>query len=147
MDKLTPLQEVFKRLGAKPEPTSEPETVLVFRETVPVVTPSVPTSPLAVVVQKWEESERGWGTRPDGYSVHLTESDRIAFIAEYWARMPSGPAPDEYERPDGTPYLAEVAANKVAEFREAINGKKGLRFFDRNYPGNGGTDGWKPTRF
>ena len=33
-----------------------------------------------VVVQKWEESERGWGTRPDGFSLHLTEAYIQAFI-------------------------------------------------------------------
>lgn len=26
-----------------------------------------------VICQKWEESERGWGTRPNGYSLHLAD--------------------------------------------------------------------------
>ncbi len=37
----------------------------------------------AVVVQKWEETERGWGVRPDGFSLHLTDADRSAYIGEY----------------------------------------------------------------
>jgi hypothetical protein len=31
-----------------------------------------------VVVQKWEEVEVGWSRKPDGYSIHLTEEDRLA---------------------------------------------------------------------
>ena len=39
---------------------------------------------IPVVCQYWEESERGWGVRPDGCSLHLTEADRKQFIKEYW---------------------------------------------------------------
>lgn len=101
--------------------------------------------PLRVVVQKWEESERGWGTRPDGYSVHLTDDDRQAYIDEYWASMPDE-APAEYSRPHGTPYEAEIAPDKREDFLAEITDKKGLRFYDRNYPGDGGPDGWIPVR-
>jgi hypothetical protein len=95
-----------------------------------------------IIVQKWEESERGWGTRPDGYSLHLNDADREAFIADYWARMPRG-VPDEYSRPDGTPYEATVD-NEV--FDEVKASKNGIRNFDRSYPGCGGSDGWIPLR-
>ena len=99
-----------------------------------------------VVVQKWEESEAGWGCRPDGYSVHLTESDRIAYVADYWAeerkRNPSGVTPHEYERPDGTSYMAEVDEETYNKVKET---KNGLRCYGRA-PGSGGTDGWKPLK-
>lgn len=95
-----------------------------------------------VIVQKWEESERGWGTRPDGYSLHLSEADRRAYIAEYWARMPDEP-PDEYSRPDGTPYEATVDNVTFARLRAS---KNGIRSFDRTYAGSGGVDGWRPAR-
>ena len=97
-----------------------------------------------VIVQKWEESESGWGTRPDGYSLHLTEADRQAFVAEYWERQKalSPEVPDEYSRTDGTPYEAEVDA----ETFEAINASKnGIRRYDAP-PGSGGTDGWRPLK-
>lgn len=53
---------------------------------------------MKVVVQYWEESERGWGTRPDGISVHLTDNDRQLYIQNYWRKMPDS-IPDEYSRP------------------------------------------------
>jgi len=51
-----------------------------------------------VVIQNWEEAERGWGIRPDGYSLHKTVKDKEEFIREYWQDMPSI-LPDEYSRP------------------------------------------------
>lgn len=91
-----------------------------------------------VVVQKWEESERGWGTRPDGFSLHLTDADRQSFIKEYWDRMPDE-ALDEYSRPDGKPYKAEVDAET---FTKVKTSKNGIRDSGRP-PGSGGTDGWR----
>ena len=93
-----------------------------------------------VVVQKWEESERGWGVRPDGYTIHLTEADRKAFIKAYWDRMPYE-VPDEYSRPSGQPYLADVE-DDVAD---KITGH-GIWGHGNNYPGSGGTDGWVPMQ-
>ena len=51
-----------------------------------------------VVCQLWEESESGWGTRPDGFSLHLNEEQRIKFIHEY-CKDRTGPAPEVYDRP------------------------------------------------
>lgn len=50
--------------------------------------------------QNWLESERGWGIRPDGYSLHLSRLDRDAYVRQYWNRMPEQ-VPDEYSLPDG----------------------------------------------
>lgn len=61
-----------------------------------------------VACQPWEESERGWGVRPDGYSLHKSAADVETFIREYWAKQPPGPAPDEYRRPSGIAYMVEV---------------------------------------
>jgi len=95
-----------------------------------------------VIVQKWEESERGFGTRPDGYSLHLTEADRETYVKEYWDGMPDT-APEEYSRPDGTPYAAEVDEVTFASVQAS---KNGIRSYDRKLPGTGGTDGWIPSR-
>lgn len=100
----------------------------------------------SVVVQKWEESERGWGQRPDGYSLHLSEEDRKEFIRAYWELMPDA-VPDEYERPCGSPYEAEIDAALHEQIEIArTEGVCGIRFFDNKYPGSGGTDGWVPHR-
>jgi len=59
-----------------------------------------------VIVQLWNEFERGWGVRPDGCSLHKTESDRVKFIEEYWSRQPEE-VPDEYSAP-GEFYLIDL---------------------------------------
>ena len=47
-----------------------------------------------IVLQLWEESERGWGIRPDGCSIHLDDKERSTFIDnEYSNRSES--VPDE----------------------------------------------------
>jgi hypothetical protein len=91
-----------------------------------------------VYCQLWEESEQGWGVRPDGYSLHLTEADAQAFIDAYWKeqhkREPE--VPHEYSRPCGdghraTPYLAEVSRSVYKAVKESANG---TRSYDRNAP-------------
>lgn len=91
---------------------------------------------MKVIIQKWEESERGWGTRPDGYSVHPNEEARQRFIDNYWANMPKE-VPDEYSRPHGTPYETDLNTN-FASAKHA----DGYRVWDNKYPGHGGWDGW-----
>ena len=71
----------------------------------------------------WEESEKGWGTRPDGCSLHLALKDYKAFEEAYWAKMPKE-VPDEYSRPAGEP--VEVRVNSKL-YREIIKAKNGLR--------------------
>ena len=79
-----------------------------------------------VVAQEWEESERGWGCRPDGASLHLTESDRAAYVKDYWdrekQRNPSGGVPDEYSRESGSPILIDVDAKTYKQIKASKNG-------------------------
>ena len=82
-----------------------------------------------VVVQEWLESERGWGTRPDGYSLHLSEEDRKEYIAAYWEIMPDH-APNEYSRPTGDPFLRDVEPSTITALEEARKeGVCGLRIY------------------
>jgi hypothetical protein len=92
-----------------------------------------------VLCQKWLESERGWGTRPDGYSLHVNEEDCKTFVKEYWDNMPDE-VPEEYSKPDGTPYWCEVDEKTYEMVKKSKNGI--LRF--ETPPGSGGTDGWIP---
>ena len=75
-----------------------------------------------VVKQDWLESEAGWGMRPDGYTLHLTEADRVKFIEDYWKRMPDA-IPDEYSRPSGSPTVKDVDSVTYAEIQASKNGK------------------------
>lgn len=83
-----------------------------------------------IVIQDWLESERGWGTSWDGYSLHLTSADRDQFVKNYWDSMPDGPAPSVYSRPDGEPYLYDVEFDEelIQKIRETDNG---LRTWER----------------
>lgn len=94
-----------------------------------------------VIVQKWEESECGWGSRPDGYSIHLTEADRVAYLKAESDSRHDEVVPDEYSRPDGTPYLAEIDKKVYLKLKKCK--AKGLHIWNNKYPGHGGTDGWR----
>jgi len=58
--------------------------------------------------QDWEISELGWGTRPDGYSLHKSRHCAIQYIEEYWDGMPDE-VPSEYSSPVGLQYPSSVA--------------------------------------
>lgn len=62
----------------------------------------------AVYAIEWEESERGWGCRPDGYSFHSSAEKAKAYLAEHYSAH-TGPVPDEYSRASGGPQLVEVS--------------------------------------
>lgn len=49
-------------------------------------------------IMEWEESERGWGVRPDGYSIHASKEAYETYLANYRSRMPKE-VPNEYDRP------------------------------------------------
>lgn len=98
-----------------------------------------------IFVQLWDESERGWGVRPDGVSIHLNQQARDAYIKAYWDRMPDT-VPDEYSRPasgtiswgakEGGGYAYSVSTGVMAvddatyaRVRERLGEKNGLRFW------------------
>lgn len=74
-----------------------------------------------VYCQEWIESERGWGLRPDGYSLHLEVADVNAYVDLYWARMPAH-TPDEYSYPAGTPTIITVDTETYNKIRESAHG-------------------------
>ena len=95
------------------------------------------------ICQKWEESEKGWGTRPDGFSLHLSYDALHTYIKAYRDRLPDE-TPDEYSRPSGTPYPVGVSDTVIAMLRAT----GGSLLFNANYdyPGSGGIDGWLPAQ-
>lgn len=95
-----------------------------------------------VVCQKWEESERGWGTRPDGFSLHVSREAMEKFIRDIYAPRKGAVAiPDEYDRPDGTPYEVGVSDDVYADL--VANGGS-RRYFSNLATPAGGIDGWLP---
>ncbi|MEA3514383.1 MAG: hypothetical protein U9R34_02825 [Nanoarchaeota archaeon] len=73
--------------------------------------------------QDWIELERGWGTRPDGCSLHKTIEDCRAYISHYWDSMPDS-VPNEYERPAGEPYNISVPKELYDEMAESDCGMR-----------------------
>lgn len=80
----------------------------------------------AVWRQDWDESEAGWGIRPDGYSLHLTNEQAKAYVAAYWReekeRNPSGAVPHEYSRECGDPYKVLVDKKTYEEIKASKGG-------------------------
>jgi len=76
-----------------------------------------------IICQRWMEFESGFGSRPDGYSLHLNETDLIAFILKQSKENPTEPlttgqcVSKPYENPiydfevDNDTYKKIVAAN------------------------------------
>lgn len=78
------------------------------------------------LVQKWFESERGWGQRPDGWSLHRNRDELDAYVKAYWDSMPLV-APDEYSAPDGEPrvYPGSVFTDEqIAKLDDSTNGAR-----------------------
>jgi hypothetical protein len=80
---------------------------------------------LPVYYVSWEESERGWGTRPDGCSLHLTLDDFRSYEANHWKTMEKAYgqyAPDEYSRPAGRPVMAYVSRDIYDKIKASTSG-------------------------
>lgn len=79
-----------------------------------------------VIIQEWEESERGWGVRPDGFTMHKTMADRDAFVKAYHAKHNNlSEAPDEYTRTSGSPYVKDVNKKTYDAIAKSILGMWG----------------------
>lgn len=85
---------------------------------------------------QWEESERGWGVRPDGISLHTSEQDAKDFVDEHFNRYRGrygDTVPDEYDRPSTEkPFQIEVLDK---ELYERLEKEKSVRLY-RLKPGS-----------
>lgn len=81
--------------------------------------------PLAYLVT-WTESERGWGQRPDGHSLHLSPADYAAYYEEYRKKLPAE-APNEYSYPEPGILAVEVPDELYDKLRQ---GKGSLRYWN-----------------
>ena len=83
-----------------------------------------------VILQFWEESESGWGCRPDGYSLHLTTKDLANYIKEYWESQPNGPAPHEYSRPCGNSKIVKLRKDSKL-YKLLAKSKNGIKDYGK----------------
>jgi len=86
---------------------------------------NVPERVFVVVAQEWEESERGWGCRPDGFTLHLSMAAAGTYLLERAENErknnPSGVVPEEYTRPCGIARPVDVDAavhNRLLDMQE-----------------------------
>lgn len=81
-----------------------------------------------VFVQNWTEHERGWGSRPDGFTIHIDRSQHGKYVADYYKRNHSSTtAPDEYTQADEGVIEIEVDKelfNRLKNATEQINDGK-----------------------
>lgn len=55
-----------------------------------------------IIIQFWTETERGWGQRPDGLTLHKTTQDRNDYVKYYNETFNNkDEVPDEYTFADG----------------------------------------------
>jgi hypothetical protein len=62
-----------------------------------------------IVKQPWAEYDAWSGCKPDGYSVHLSESDRVAFVDGFDKTFNNeAQVPDNYDKAVGNPTVIDV---------------------------------------
>lgn len=80
-----------------------------------------------VILQLWEESERGFGTRPDGCSIHTDSDNRNKYIKSiYDSRKVKTKIPETYERIIGS----ELEAFIDDDLFKILNEEKSLRLIE-----------------
>ena len=70
-----------------------------------------------VILQLWEESERGWGVRPDGCSLHIDDVERDLYLKTVYNDR-GDEVPYEYDRIVGGPICAFVDDNLFKSLSE-----------------------------
>lgn len=83
------------------------------------------TATKTVFVQNWEESERGWGVRPDGFTVHISKDQLFGYVAWYNKAFNNlSEAPDEYTRVSGAPIEVEVTEELFDKIKKEAQAKR-----------------------
>jgi hypothetical protein len=80
-----------------------------------------------VFAESWTEYERGWGSRYDGHTFHLSKEHRDRFVKAYWDRTKKDQVPDEYSTPDENLFPTEVDAELYNAIVESVDGAWGPR--------------------
>lgn len=85
---------------------------------------------MKAIALEWEESERGWGTRPDGISIHTTSEEADRYVQAYNDNLPKE-CPAEYERPTTGNKIKVEVCDKIAE--RITGDKQSCRLYRHNY--------------
>lgn len=71
--------------------------------------------------QRWEESERGWGVRPDGCSLHLSEELHKKYLTDIYNTRQNETIPYEYDRITGNQIECFVSDTIFNHLKEKSN--------------------------
>lgn len=80
--------------------------------------------PIAYLMH-WTEFERGWGQRPDGYSLHASPEAWTEYLTKYRASQ-SREVPDEYSAPGDKLVAVEI----TPELAERLAQEPSIRFWN-----------------
>ncbi len=79
-----------------------------------------------VYVETWTEYERGWGSRPDGFTLHIDRGSHHRFVSRYnQEHNNSAEVPDEYSQADGNVRLVKVSEKLYQKVLSSGNGMWG----------------------
>ena len=81
-------------------------------------------------LQYWEESERGWGVRSDGCSIHTSLDEHKKFIDQIYSKRDPNQVPDEYDRVVDEPFEVEISD---ALYNEMMNEGGTLRLMQHSF--------------
>lgn len=95
------------------------------------MTESLNTLNGTAVCQRWEETEKDWGVRPDGFSLHLSIEGLKKYIHNHWAQLPDNP-PHSYSRPSGEPYVLRIEKDMMDEI---VANDGSLRLYTNEFSG------------
>ncbi len=77
-----------------------------------------------VYIQNWEESERGWGVRPNHFTVHISLKQLNDYVAWYNKTNNNlDEVPDEYIRTSGSPIQCQAEDSlydRIKSFSEEL---------------------------
>ena len=82
-----------------------------------------------VYLKNWEESERGWGVRPDGCSLHIDLNNHKSYLNSIYQSRDINNIPHEYDRIVGD--VKEVLVSDVI-FNEVLKSNGVLRLMQHS---------------
>lgn len=77
--------------------------------------------------QQWEESEAGWGNRPDGYTLHVDKDAHKTFLDADTKKKEedfkkTGVVPECYTRTSGAPFEVQLDDKTLEELKASKTG-------------------------
>lgn len=85
---------------------------------------------MKAIALEWEETERGWGTRPDGISIHTTSEEADRYVQAYNDCLHKE-CPAEYDRPTTGKKIKVEVCDELA--KRITGDKQSCRLYRHNY--------------